>query len=244
MIRLVRAELLKLGSTRLWLWLGLLTLALVALLLLLTAANNSPAEIAQRGHQRDLVSFAAVSALIALILGIVGSAGEYAHQTIGQTFLVSPVRERVVAAKLSAGALSGFVLAALALVESFGLTAVWVAGKSVPSHLGSHEVLLAVPGTLMAAAIAGAIGVGLGALLRRQTAGIVLSLIWLLVGEPLLAVAGVQRYAPGHAIAAVTDAGRRSSELLRFWPGTLVALVYAAVLAVAGALAVSRSDVT
>jgi ABC-2 type transport system permease protein len=243
-IRLVRAELLKLTSTRLWLWLGLLTLALVALLLLLTAANNDPAEIAQRGHQRDLVGFAAVSALIALILGIVGAAGEYAHQTIGQTFLVSPVRERVVAAKLAAGAVSGFVLAALALVESFGLTAVWVAGKSVPSHLGSREVLLAVPGTLMAAAIAGAIGVGLGALLRRQTAGIVLSLIWLLVGEPLLAVAGIQRYAPGHAIAAVTDAGRRSSELLRFWPGTLVALVYAAVLAAAGALAVSRSDVT
>jgi hypothetical protein len=244
MIRLVAAELLKLRTTRIWFWLGLLTLTLVALLLLLTAANNDPGELAQRGHQRDLVSFAAVSALIALILGVVSSAGEWAHETIGQTFLVSPVRGRVVAAKVAAGAIAGLALAALALAESFALTAVWVAGKSVPAHFGSREVLLAVPGTLAAAAIAGAIGVGLGAVLRRQTAGIVLSLIWLLVGEPLLAVAGIQRYAPGHAIAAVTDAGRQSSELLRFWPGTLLALVYAAAFAVTGAVVVDRSDIT
>jgi ABC-2 type transport system permease protein len=244
MTRLVRAELLKLLSTRILFWLGLLLLALVVLLLALTAANNSADELARPGNQRDLVAFASVSALVALILGIVVSAGEYAHETIGQTFLVSPVRELVVAAKIVAGMLSGLVLAALALVVAFAITALWLSGKSIPLHLGSHEVLFAVPGSLAAAAIAAAIGVGLGALLRRQTGAIVLSLIWLLVGEPLLAVAGIQRYAPGHAIAAVVDAGRRSGELLRFWPGTLVALVYAVVLAAAGALAVRRADVT
>ena len=244
MIRLVHAELLKLLSTRILMWLGLLTLALVALFLSLTAANNAADELARPGHQRDLVAFAAVSAVVALILGIVVSAGEYAHKTIGHTFLVSPVRERVVAAKLVAGTLTGLVLGASATVVSLGLTALWISVRSVPSHLGSREVLLAVPGTLAAAAIAAAIGAGFGALLRRQTGAIVLALIWLLVGEPLVAAAGVQRYAPGHAIAAVADAGRRSGELLRFWPGTLLALAYAAVLAVAGAFAVSRADVS
>jgi len=242
--RLVHAELLKLLSTRLLTWLGLLTLALVALLLSLTAANNSADELARAGHQRDLVAFAAASALVALILGIVASSGEYAHDTIGHTFLVSPVRERVVAAKLLAGTFTGLVLGACATAVSLALTALWISVKSVPSHLGSHEILLAVPGMLAAAAIAAAIGVGFGALLRRQTGSIVLALIWLLVGEPLLGVTGIQRYAPGHAIAAVADAGRQSGELLRFWPGTLVALVYAAVLAVAGALAVARTDVS
>jgi ABC-2 type transport system permease protein len=242
--RLVRAELLKLLSTRILLWLGSLTVALVALLLLLTAANNSADELARPNHQRDLVSFAAVSALIAVILGIVSSAGEYAHNTIGHTFLVSPRRERVVAAKVVAGALTGFGLALLGLVTSFLLTAVWIAGKSLPSQLGSREVLLAVPGVLAACGIAAVIGVGFGALLRRQTAAIVLTLVWLLVGEPLMSAAGVQRYAPGHALAAVVDAGRSSSELLHFWPGTLLALTYAVVLTALGTFTVQGADVT
>lgn len=244
MTRLVRAELLKLMSTRTLLWLGLLTVALVALLLLITAANYSAGELAQATHQRDLVSFAAVSALIAVILGIVSSAGEYAHNTIGHTFLVSPRRERVVAAKVVAGALTGLALALVGLATSFLLTAIWIAGKSLPSQLGSREVLLVVPGVLAAGAIAAVIGVGFGALLRRQTAAIVLTLVWLLVGEPLMGAAGVQRYAPGHVIAAVVDAGRSSSELLHFWPGTLLALAYAAVLAALGTLTVQGSDIT
>lgn len=244
MTRLVRAELLKLMSTRILLWLGSLTVALVALLLLLTAANNSADELARANHQRDLVSFAAVSALIAVILGIVSSAGEYAHNTIGHTFLVSPRRERVVAAKVVAGAVTGLALALTGLATSFLLTAIWIAGKSLPSQLGSREVLLAVPGVLAAGAIAAVIGVGFGALLRRQTAAIVITLVWLLVGEPLMGVAGVQRYAPGHVLAAVVDAGRSSGELLHFWPGTLVALAYASVLAALGTLTVQGSDIT
>jgi ABC-2 type transport system permease protein len=98
-------------------------------------------------------------------------------------------------------------------------------------------------GILGAGARAAVVGVGIGALFRRQTAAIVLALIWLLVGEPVLSIAGVQEYAPGHAIAAVASAGTSSSELLGFWPGLLVALAYAALFAVAGAVAVDRSDV-
>jgi hypothetical protein len=60
----------------------------------------------------------------------------------------------------------------------------------------------------------------------------------------VLSIAGVQEYAPGHAIAAVASAGTSTSELLGFWPGLLVALAYAAVFAVAGAVAVDRSDVS
>jgi ABC-2 type transport system permease protein len=244
MTRQVRSELLKLTTTRILLWLGLLTLGIVALFVSVTAGNNAADELAQRGHQRDLVNFAALSALISLILGIVASAGEYAHGTIGQTFLVAPVRRRVVAAKLLAAALAGLALAALAEAADFALSAIWIAGKSAPLHLGAHEVVIAVPGILAAGAIAAALGVGVGCLLRRQTGAIVLALVWLLVGEPLLSIGNVQRYAPGHTIAAVVDAGRRSDELLRFWPGLLLALAYAALFAVAGAISVERSDVS
>jgi ABC-2 type transport system permease protein len=245
MTRLVHAELLKLATTRILLWLGLLILALVALIVSLDAGQNAAEELAVPGHQRDLVAAAAVSALVALILGIVVSAGEYAHGTISQTFLVAPVRPRVIAAKLAAASLAGLALALAAEIGAYALAALWLTGRSVPSHLLSHDVLLLFGGTLLAAAIAAAIGVGLGALLRRQTGAIVLALIWLLVGEPLLAIGGAQPYAPGHAIAATAvGAGHPSEELLHFWPGTLLALFYAAVLSLVGTWIVNRVDVT
>jgi len=114
MTRLVGAELLKLRTTRLLLWLGLMTFALIALIVSLNAANRSVADLSQANSQRDLVTTAAIAALISLILGIVVPTAEYAHNTIGQTFLVAPLRERVVAAKLMAAMLAGAVLAAFA----------------------------------------------------------------------------------------------------------------------------------
>ena len=244
MTRLIRAELLKLTSTRILLWLSLLILALVALIVSLNAAQGSAQELAHAGRQRDLVSSAAVSVLVALILGIVTSAGEYAHGTISHTFLVAPTRVRVVAAKVVAAITAGVALAVVADVAALALAALWIAGKSAPAHLGSHDIRFLHLGTLLGAALASAIGVGFGALLRRQSGAIVLALVWLLVGEPLLALGRIQPYAPGHSIAAVVAAGRHSGELLRFWPGIVLALFYALLLCAAGAYAVAKSDVT
>jgi ABC-2 type transport system permease protein len=243
--RLVRAELLKLMTTRILLWFGLLILGLVTLIVSVTAGNNSTDELAQTAHQRDLLTASAISALVALILGIVVTAGEYAHGTVNQTFLVTPVRSRVIGAKLVAAALVGLGLALVAEVGAYALAAIWLAGKSAPSHLASRDTLQLFVGTLIAGAVAAAIGVGLGAVLRRQTGAIVLALVWLLVGEPLLAIGGVQPYAPGHTIAAVAvNAGRGSGELLHFWPAILLGLLYATVLALLGTWLVERSDVT
>ena len=122
-MRLVSAELLKLRTTRLLLWLGLLILGLEVLVIALHVSQNSVSELAQARSQRDVVSIAAVSALISLILGIVASAGEFANGTIGHTFLVAPVRERVAAAKLVAAAFAGAVLALAACVFAWALAA-------------------------------------------------------------------------------------------------------------------------
>jgi len=243
-IRLVRAELLKLATTRLFLWLGLMILGLSAFVTSTRIASTSQLQLSGVSEQRSIVQFAAIGAIVALIVGIVDSAGEYAHGTIAHTFLVTPVRELVVVAKLIAGAIAGMLVAAFAEVVTWSIAAVWLEGKSVPFQLATRTVLDTYLGILGAGALAAVIGIGIGALFRRQTAAIVLALIWLLVGEPVLSIAGVQQYAPGHAIAAVASAGSSTSELLGFWPGLLVALAYAAVFAVAGAVAVDRSDVS
>jgi len=243
-IRLVSSELVKLSTTRLFLWLGLLIVALSGFVTSITIVSGSESSLSTLSEQRSIVQFAAVGAVIALIVGIVLSAGEYTHGTIAHTFLVTPVRGRVVAAKLIAGAIVGVLVTGFAELVTWTIAAAWLAGKSVPLWLDSRSILKTYLAILGAGALAALVGVGLGALLRRQTAAIVLALIWLLVGEPVLSVAGVQQYAPGHAIAAVAAAGNRSSELLALWPGVLVALSYVVGLAAVGAVAVDRSDVS
>jgi ABC-2 type transport system permease protein len=242
--RLVGAELLKVRTTRLLLWLGLLVLGLEVLVIVLHVTQNSLHELARARNQRDVVSIAAVSALISLILGIVASAGEFANGTIGHTFLVAPVRERVAAAKLAAAALAGAALAFAACLFAWGLGAILLKARSVPVHLGSGTSLRLVGGIVLAAAITGALGVGFGSLLRRQTAAIVVALVWLLVGEPLLGIANVERYGPGHVIASVVEAGNQGSGLLTFGAGLAVALVYLVVAAALGTLSLVRSDIT
>ncbi len=244
MTRLVGAELLKVRTTRLLLWLGLLILGLEVLVIALHVAQDSLSDLAKPGNQRDVVSIAAVSALISLILGIVASAGEFANGTIGSTFLVAPVRERVALAKLAAAALAGGALALAACVFAWALAAILLKARSVPVHLGSGTSLRLVGGIVLAAAITGALGVGFGSLLRRQTAAIVVALVWLLVGEPLLGIANADRYGPGHVIASVVEAGNQSSQLLSFGAGLALALAYLAVTAVLGTLALNRADIT
>jgi hypothetical protein len=243
-IRLVRAELAKLSTTRLFLWLGLLIVALSGFVTTITILSTDESSLATLSQQRSIAQFAAVGAVIALIVGIVQSSGEYAHGTIAHTFLVSPVRPRVMAAKLIAGAIVGVLVAGFAELVTWAIAAAWISGKSVPFLLDSRPILDTYLGILGAGALAAVLGVGLGAVLRRQTAAIVIALVWLLVGEPVLSIAGIQEYAPGHAIAAVAVAGERSSELLGVWPGLLVALVYGIVFAAAGAVAMERTDVS
>lgn len=243
MIRLVRAELVKLSTTRLLLWLGLLIVALSAFVTSTTILSNQNSTLATLSEQRSIVQFAAVGAVIALIVGIVLAAGEYSHGTIAHTFLVAPVRERVVAAKLIAGAIVGVLLTGFAELVTWAIAAAWLSGKSVPFFLDTRPILTAYVEILGAGALAAVLGVGLGALLQRQTASIVLALIWLLVGEPVLGIAGVQEYAPGHSIAAVALARSGGGELLTFWHGLLIALGYAGAFAAAGVVAVGRSDV-
>jgi ABC-type transport system involved in multi-copper enzyme maturation permease subunit len=241
--RLVRSELLKLRTTRLLLWLGLLIVALIAFIVSTRTASTDTLSLVRQSEQRSIAETAALSIIGALIVGVVSTAGEYTRGTIDHTYLVWPRRGQVVAAKLLAGAITGVVLAAFAEAVTWPIAAAWVSSKPVPFLLWTHTILVAYLGVLAAGAIGGVIGVGLGALLRRQTAGIVLALLWLLVGEPVLAISGAQRFAPGHAIGAVADAGSHSSDMLAFWPGLLLALGYAAAFGAVGTIAVARSDV-
>jgi ABC-2 type transport system permease protein len=187
-----------------------------------------------------------LAALFAGLLGALSITSEIRHGTIRPTFLVTPERGRVVAAKVWAGTLigAGFGLAASALAAAVGTAAVRMRGIDV--QLDGEDYALLLAGSAPAAALWAAIGVGLGAVVRQQVPTVVGISAWLLFVEGLLlgdvtGVGEVGRFTPGAAAAAIT--GQDPDTLLAPAVGLGVLALYAAAAAVAGSLATTRRDV-
>src|SRR5262245_26727790 len=252
--RLIAAELVKLVSTRLWLWLLLASMALTALYVSLTIAfsdapDTSVLPLSTPAGQRMLFALAASgpSALVA-VLGAIGLTGEYRHRTATATFLATPHRDRIVRAKLVTYALAGvgYALACTAIAAAISLP--WLAHRHIHVPITGHGIPATLAGVLAAVTIYAVLGVGLGALLRNQVATVVALLVYLFVAEPIVtripALASWTIYLPGPAEQALTHLAQRDRDLLAPWQGGLIFAAYAAGLAVAGTLLTSRKDVT
>jgi ABC-2 type transport system permease protein len=246
--RQLASEVLKLRTIRSGYWLAASMAALVVLPLISVLASESVDVLAELGEQRSILRIAAIGDVFALLLGIVLIGSELGHGTITQTFLVEPVRERVLAAKAVLGAIVGGVFAAAALALVIVIATPWLAGEDIDFELGDPELRRVVVGILIAGALAGALGVGWGALFRGQGSAIGAALVWLLIGENVLGVAigDARKYSPASALAAVASGNRSPHEgdaLLGMWPGTLLAVVYVVAFVAAGMFVLSRRDV-
>lgn len=249
-LALLRAELLKLRTTRSSL---AYPLALTALVGVAAAGHvgSAPGPDRQRPEFLvELVGNAGFAALVALIVGVVATTNEFRHGTITPTLLVTPARERLIAVKAAAATIWGVGLGALALVVVLGVGLPWLAAVDAPHSLGDAEVWEAVARILGAAAVAAALGAVVGGAVHSQVGALVGALLWVLVGEtllsallPALGVDGVTRLLPAQAIDAIGP-GPSGDDPLGFWPALALALGYVAAI---GALAVVRTvrrDVT
>ena len=242
----LRAELLKqrTSGTALGLFAAMLGLVALAVLLhgLVPAGNldSSSEQLMVLGRGEFL------GALFAALLGALSITSEFRHGTIRPTLLVSPRRERVIAAKVWASTPIGaaFGLAGSALAAAVGTAALGVRGIDVQLDGGDYALLLA--GAAPAGALWAAIGVGLGAVIRNQVPTLIGICAWLLFVEGLLVgdvtgVGDVGRFAPGAAAAAIS--GQDPDTLLAPAVGLVLLTVYAAAAALIGALATTRRDV-
>jgi ABC-type transport system involved in multi-copper enzyme maturation permease subunit len=242
--RVVASELLKLHTTRSFWGLVGASLGLVALAVVLPLAIED--DFADETDVRSVLSSAGLAGIIALILGVVYSAGEYRHGTIAWTLLVNPVRLRVASGQAIACAVAGAAVAAVAA----GFTAVvalpWLAAKDAAS-LSGGEVLGIFLGGVLYGALAGAFGAGLGALLRNQVAAVVLVLVVLFIVDPALVAVfdGYDRFSLSGLGTSITGGSEEDLEadLFPVWSATLVWAGYTAVLVGAAALLTSRRDI-
>jgi ABC-2 type transport system permease protein len=235
----LRSELLKQRSTETALYLLLAMFGLLALAVTLNVLAASADDLSTRAEQ--LQNFEVVSRAGMLFAGLAGAiaiTAELRYGTIRPTFLVSPRRGPVLAAKLAISALVGIV---------FGLVAEGLmAGRSVAIALRGIDDQLTVGDYLQlftggAAAAAFWAAAGAGALVRNQVSAVVGLCAWMFIVESTTEsfLPEVGRLLPGGAGIALAG---NSDEL----PAALAALLlvlYAAAAAAAGWRATLRRDI-
>ena len=247
MIAQLRSELRKLWTTRTNA--GLLA-GLVALVLfgVVAGAFSSEAELALAENQRSLVGNGSFAAAFAAMVGVMAMTSEFRHGTIRATFVFTPSRRRVLAAKVTASLLAGLGFGALGAALGLGAGVGMIRARGFDVLLDAGDVRTMLVGTTLMAGLWAATGVGLGALVRNQVLSIVGLFVWVFVVEGLVValLPGAGRYAPAAAGTALTGAplGDPSTELLSAPAGGVLLAAYAAAFVFAGALAVSRRDVT
>jgi ABC-2 type transport system permease protein len=190
---LLRAELLKLRTTRTFI---AFVAASVAIALLITLLFGL---LATKFTEHDIKSVFALNftSLFILLLGVMGMSGEWRHRTITGTVLAAPDRLRLLGAKLLSYAAAGALLA-------LGVTLAMVAVGSIilslrgETTLGAQAIIDVLWRNVAVGALLGALGVGIGGLLRNQVPAIVGILIFAFAVEPVLIAfaPGVARFAP------------------------------------------------
>jgi ABC-type transport system involved in multi-copper enzyme maturation permease subunit len=245
MARLVAAEWLKLRTTR-FLWatvpaLALLSAVAVAGLVLSSELAGVALLDPTEGVRQAALHLTSTGAVLVIVLGIVISAGEYRTQTATDTFLTTPRRTRVVAAKLAAGALLGLALGTLAAAIGLPVAYLLFEAEGVGLPTGDGELWLTLGGVVLYASLYAVLGVAFGSLVRNQVIAIVSALTVVLLLEQLLTQSGASmaEWLPGNAGAAVV---RTPGEFLDPGVGAALLLAYALAIASAGIVVVARRD--
>ena len=246
---LLRAELLKVRTTRLVFGLLAATVGLTALGVvgsILTAGDQGTPRLETPEGVRNVVGNAGVPSLLVLVLGILVVTGELRHGTITQTFLVTPRRPRVVAAKLAAMVVVGVAFGVVSSVVTLGIALPWLAAEDVSLGGVAGDVATVLVAALASIALFGLIGVGVGALIRNQVAAVVIALVWQFLLEGLLValLPAVGKWLPQGAARAMSQETLSDGTLLPPWAGGLVLAAYATVFALVGARLLVRRDVT
>lgn len=243
MSALLRAELLKLRTTRTFAALVGSALALSLLLVVLTTVldDNFSEEDVRVAFTGDFTG------LFIVLLGVMGMAGEWRHRTITSTVLAAPDRLKLLAAKTLAYALVGAVvsLVVTALIMAVGST---ILSSRDELTLGLSDLADVLWRNVVVSATAGAFGVCVGALVRNQVVAIIGLLFLTMAIEPALLglVPDVGRFGPtSGAPGGITETSFDDDlELLPAGAAVAVMLGWIAVLFASAAAVLRRRDLT
>lgn len=246
MSRIMLAEWRKLRTTPTMIWLLAATFVVAiggAILGFVAADLHHLALGTGKGLQEGL-HIVGLSSTLAEVVGIIGMAGEFRFGVADQTFLSTPRRGRVVAAKTVVYGLAGAAIGVVNAVVALATAWVWLTAKGVDLPFGQSLLWSTLGGGVASAALFAVLGVGIGALLRNQVVTIVAVLVVQTIVEP--AILGASS-AVGRLMPSIAAEGLRrfpAEDLLSAAPAAGVLATWCVVALVAGLLRVRRADIT
>jgi ABC-2 type transport system permease protein len=222
------------------------TWGFATVIVLLTALNTSLSlgdpltQITTDAGVRHIFTAGRDFAVLFIALGAIGAAGEFRHQTAVPTFLTTPARPRVLAAKAVAHACAGLLIALACVAVQMALALPWLASNG--QAVNPWDAAVAEPA--ITAVLAGlaytSLGVALGTLLRNQVVALVVTFGWFAVAENALATItpGISRFLPGGVLSGTDQADLLAAP-------TAIALLgaYAVALCVVAARTTLRRDI-
>ncbi|GID31369.1 ABC transporter permease [Paractinoplanes brasiliensis] len=237
--RLTRVELRKLGDTRAGMWM-LIAIALATVGTSVILLGWAPDE---DQHLEGFFSFALLpSAVLLPVLGILSMTAEWSQRTALTTFTLVPARERVIVAKLIAGAL-------IAVVSTLAMLAISAVANLLAGALGADGGW-DIAGSLVAQGFVMQIllvlmGLAFGALLLNSPLAIVLYLalpmVWSILGGTISALRDAAGWLDiNSTTAAMGEPGMTGDEWARVG---VSAAVWVLLPLVAGILRVLRREV-
>jgi ABC-2 type transport system permease protein len=238
-MNLLRSEWIKLFSTRTtWamIGIGLLGEALFAGLFVGLASLSDIGEIDEFGTGVGLLL------VLMLVLGVLTITTEFRHGTSSSTFLASPRRYPVLAAKLALALIVG-VLAGLAFAVVNGGLALPLLSSRGGQMPATSEVLRIYAGMAVSLGLVCAFGFGVGAVVRNQVGAIIAAIAFFFILSPLpeLLPGSIGDYFPAQTLGSLQ--GNPSNDGLGQVAGGLVFAAWSFGLAAIGTLLICKRDV-
>jgi ABC-2 type transport system permease protein len=254
--RVARAEWTKLWSLRSTRWsLFAAVFAMVALAIIISAVQMGRwgmMSAVDRAHYDSIDNGVGGYHLAQLAIGVLGVlvvSGEYSTGMVRSSLMAVPRRLPVLWAKLAVFCSTTFVLMLVSSFVAFFAVQAIVSSHHVQHSIGDPHALRAVIGTALFLTVLGALGVGLGALVRNTAGGIAafVGLMFVLPGITALLPASVgnsiEPYLPVNAgFTVATSTFDQGSHHLSTWGGFAVFCLYAVVILAAGAVQLIRRD--
>jgi ABC-2 type transport system permease protein len=214
----------------------------VALAVAMHVLALGAADLSTRSHQLEVFQVGTrAGMLFAGLVGAIAITAEIRYGTIRPTFLITPRRGPVLAAKVAISGLAGIVFGLLAEGLMAGAAIVAFSARGITNQLTMGDYLQLLVGGAAAAALWAVAGVSIGALVRNQVGVLVGLCTWMFLVESVSAsfVPGAARFMPGGL--GLELAGNSTS--LSATVAVLLLVAYTVGVSAAGWLATLRRDV-